>query len=430
MATRIWRGDAVAVAQVITRTIGGTWLAGEKITITLNGKDVVATVGNNVAVTDIATLISEAWNGTTLTDTTASVTPSDGGGSIAEFMEVTASTSSAAVLLTADTAGTPFDNPTITTDSVSGTLGSWSTTTASAGPNHWDTAENWEGDTVPVNTDDVVIPAGSVDILYGLDQSAVTLTSLEIEQGYTGKIGLPEVTTSGYDEYRDTYLKISATTVNIGTGTGQGSQRIKLNVGANACTLNVSNSGTPVDTASRSILFLGTNAANVVNINKGSLGIASQPGEVATVATLRVGYQDNVQADADVVCGSGVTLTNIDQSGGKLTIESGTTSIDQTNGTLIILDGAHTAITSDGGTCDYRSNGTVTTAIIGNEATLDLTKDMRSRTITNASIYAGGTIRDSFKTATWTNGIDLVRTSLDKVTLDIGSNFTLSQSVI
>jgi len=98
-------------------------------------------------------------------------------------------------------------------------------TTANSGPNNWDVAANWNNNTAPVTSDTVYISDTDVSILYGLDQSAVTLAALHIEQTFTGFIGLPRTNTDGtssYFEYRDSYLQIGATLLNIGDKEGDG----------------------------------------------------------------------------------------------------------------------------------------------------------------------------------------------------------------
>ena len=78
-----------------------------------------------------------------------------------------------------------------------------------------------------------------------------------------------------------------------------------------------------------------------------------------------------------------------------------------TNGTFTALNGAHTTINVDGGTCYYRSTGTITTLRVGGGAEASFARDMRSRTITNCELHANGAIRDPFKTVTWSNGVDV-----------------------
>ena len=122
-------------------------------------------------------------------------------------------------------------------------------------------------------------------------------------------------TESDYYEYRETYLKVGATTITIGAGEGEGSQRIKLNTGSVQTTLIVVDSGQSAN-ALPAILWKGTHASNVVRVSKGSFGAALHAGETATIATLAVGYRDDQEADAQVYCGAGVTLTDVDVSGG------------------------------------------------------------------------------------------------------------------
>jgi len=55
----------------------------------------------------------------------------------------------------------------------------------------WSVAGNWSGGAVPVNNDDVIFDSGSVSVDAGLNQSAVSLNSLNITSGYKGSIGSP-----------------------------------------------------------------------------------------------------------------------------------------------------------------------------------------------------------------------------------------------
>jgi len=420
MATVRWRGDAPAIKQVDTLTPANVEI-GDIFTATINGKSISFTA-TAATVANVTAGLADAIN--------------DNDDSIPEFSEVTATDDTTLVTVTADGAGKPFTMTASATDgggTDTQTL-SQATSTSATGPNHWSEADNWDGGSVPVNSDDVYIDQGSSDILYGLDQSAVTLTSLSITQNYTGKIGLPEVNGDDpgnvYFEYRDTYLKIKSTTVTIGSGDGNGSGRIKLDGSTAQTTLNVLNSGQAAEAGIPSILWKGTHASNVANIMRGSVGAAFFSGETATVATLRVGYVENPAGDSRVVCGAGVTLTNVDQSGGTLKIDSATTTFDQTDGQSTILSGAHAELNIDGGSCFYRSTGTITTARVGGGAELDFGRDMRSRTVTNCELHARGTMLDPFKTATFTNGIDVTRSNLGDVTLDLGTHLTVTRSAI
>jgi hypothetical protein len=164
MATVRFRGDAPAVAQVNTVTPASV-TSGNTFTCTINSKAITVTA-TAATVANVTGLMTTAINAS----------------DIAEFEEITATDSTTHVTLTANTAGKPFTQ-TSSSATGSGSAGhsfTTSTTTSSSGPNHWGTAANWSGGAVPVNSDDVYIEKTDVDLLYDMNQSSVTLTSLNI----------------------------------------------------------------------------------------------------------------------------------------------------------------------------------------------------------------------------------------------------------
>ncbi len=433
MATRNWLGDALAVANVQTLTMTGTWVNGDDITLTINGKDLVITVGDDVTVTEVALLIKEAWEGTTLTDTTASSNTT--GNLIPEFNEITATSTAGVVTLTRKTEGTPF-TLTQSENSTLGVITGPTEVTAATGPNHFDNADNWSGSTVPVSTDDVVLDHGSVPIKHALDQNAITLTSLTIEMGYTGFIGLPETNidagaTASYSEYRETVLKISATTITIGGGSGNGSGRIKLDTGTVNTTINCFGTGQALETGVPSFLWNSGTATNNVNILKGSVGVAIFAGDIATITNLRVGKITSTIGDVTLRCGSGLTITNVTMGGGTVTLESTTTLVDMTDGQLTLLSGAQAALNIDGGTCFYRSDGTLTQGRVGADAALDCSQDPRARTFTDLELLEQSSFKDPHKSITFSNPIQLPRTGVEKLKeIDLGSHYTIQRGAI
>ena len=78
MATRTWLGNAIDIAQKNTVTIANTWATSDTATLTINGKSLVVTIGSLVTTAQVATTIQQAVEGISFTDTTASVTPTDG----------------------------------------------------------------------------------------------------------------------------------------------------------------------------------------------------------------------------------------------------------------------------------------------------------------------------------------------------------------
>ena len=136
MATKRWQGGAAAVAQITTLTPGGTIEISDLFKVTINGK-VVSYAATDTTVASVCTGLAAALE--------ASEEP--------EFTEIDWADSVTCVTATAGTAGVPFTLSVETTESDSSAADtqtfSASTTTSSSGPNHWDTALNWSGGSVP-----------------------------------------------------------------------------------------------------------------------------------------------------------------------------------------------------------------------------------------------------------------------------------------
>jgi hypothetical protein len=437
MATRRWTGAALPVAQRETITIGGTWVAADTLTVTCNGRAIVLTIGTTVTTTQIATELAAAL-GSTSTALGAAYSVTERGPNVAEFREfVSGETAPAAsgstVVLIGKTKGKPF-TISVSKSSTSGTV-STATTISASGPNFFNVAANWSGSTVPVDSDDIVYDSGNVDCLYGLAQSSVSPQSITITMGYTGRIGLPDQNIDDpaypYNEYRDKYLSLGTSAdsvtqaLTIGGGDGQGSSRIKIDSGSGQCQLVVLNSGVSELQGVPAILWKGTHVSNTVTISKGSVGIAFFAGETSAIMTGKVGFRTNQTTDSTVVIGSGVTLTTLEQTGGNLTTNNAVTTTTLSGGSWRHVSGVAVTVTITGGYCSYESTGTLTTLTLsGGE--LDFRANQRARTITNCDLFAGATFRDPAGTVTFTNGIDLNRTNLQGVTLEISNNRRLT----
>jgi hypothetical protein len=344
MATRTWIGSTQATFEVKTLTIGGTWVANDTITMTVGDTELVLTVGSTVTTTQIATELATAWNATTALGTgyAASVR----GPNVPEMAKITATPSSSTVVFTYDEKGIPFSMSAAKV-STSGTVSLGATTNAT-GPNFWSDADNWLEGSVPTSSDDVYVD-GPVSILYGIDQNAVTLTSLTFGDRWTGQVGMPDRNSEGYGEYRETHLKISATTLTIkGLST-----RMRINVGSNQTAATVWNSGTTATTGLGAINIIGTHASNTLTQLGGDVSVAAKDGETSTIATI-------TKAAGSLVTGGGVTLTNVTNTTGNITVSSSTTSFVSFDGTVTIKGGTHTLLVSDDGTVNVQA-GTVTT---------------------------------------------------------------------
>lgn len=313
MATRYWEGKAAAVAQVSTATVGGT-LSGETFTISVNGVDIASHTDSTTTIADTVAALVAAWNASTHPYATG----------------ITAADNSPVVTLTADTAGRPFDI-TLNTPGGDATFAE-ATTTANAGPNDWATADNWSGETVPVNGDTVIIAGSDINICWGLDQSAVELATLQIYRSYTGRIGLDrsvfatsadgETTSSSAVEYYEDYLTIGWNDAEVGIEQAPGapatSDRLKLyNDETNASTTVVHSVGTAAaeqELPALRMKFAHASANVYIRSAVGGVGFGvDQPGETFTMGKVSVSASG---AGHYVYVGDGVTFTTWEQRGG------------------------------------------------------------------------------------------------------------------
>jgi hypothetical protein len=312
--------------------------------------------------------------------------------------------------------------------------GSNTTAQTSSGPNNWNTPQNWDAGAVPVNTDDVVVQKGSYDILYGINQSGVTLNSLTVDQDFTpgtfgqATIGLPEQNTAGYEEDRPTYLQVGITTASkilLGAGTGGGAGRWKIDGNASNCVVQVDNSGNPIDTGIESILLRNFAAGSTLNVTKGYVGVAIFAGETCNFSTgITISYLNNVGGDAYVRLGAGVTLGPIKKDGGRLYISStGTiTTYTDTAGETWHMAGVVQTLTV-GGTYHENAPGTpITTACsVQAKGFLDFGQDSAAKTVTpQIQVFAGGKVRDPLGIVTRTGGWTIPDGTLKDVDVNWG----------
>lgn len=343
MATRTWTGSSANFKDLWTLTTALTWAQGDTATITINGKSLVITIGALVTVAQVSLTIKQAWQSIAFTDTLASCNPSGGGESIPEMAGITASVAGAIdglCFLGAD----GFNTYAITVSYVTagnGTLAIAHTTTAT-GSYYYDNTGNWSGATLPVTSDSVII-SRPVSIQYGaLDQSAVTLTDMSIEESFTASIGIPDRNPYGYEEYDATRLKIKSTKI-----TDKGSSPLTR--------INTSTAQTNVSLLGSSVFdWIGTHASNVFSITSGKAYLAFYPQEAATILTLNV-------SGGVVYGGSGLTLGTVNKTGGDIWLYNGTTLISNTAGSVYLKSGTHTQVAIGGGTLVASSDAVITT---------------------------------------------------------------------
>jgi hypothetical protein len=410
MATRQWLGTSAVIRQSSPFTAGGTVAIGSTLTLaTPNGKSVTFTATTTSA-TDAAAGLAAAF--------AASTEP--------EFTELSASSVGGIVTVLGPTNGGPFTITPSAAGSGSPTLTAGGVT-AGSGPNWWSSPSNWSGGAVPVAGDEVTFnDSSTVDCLYGLDQHTVTLGSLTVTGGYTGRIGLPARNDAGYAEYRDRDLRVGVTNpVNVGEGGGNGPSLFRLDTGSVNTTLN---------TFAGLVDWKGS-GTNTVNRVGGTLKIATAPGDTAAVGTLRVedaagGTFGVGSQSADVTLGAGVTAGALTLAGGSVLSAATFASGLIEGGTLTLIDAAGFTAgpTVQGGTLVWNSTGALGAVPVYGDGTLDASGDLRPKSAATVLLYRGATYRDPNKVVSNAATVQVVGCGLDDVTLDFGTNLTLTRS--
>ena len=392
MAVNRFLAAAAAVAQVDTFTPGGTIEADDLFILTITGYDgtveVISVVAGGSAVADVTAALETAWNASTGTLTST----------------ITASDETTNLTLTADTAGVEFKAVGTTTEAGGGAADDQtfirSATTDNAGPNSWDAADNWSEGTIPGATadEDTWIEDSDVDILYGLDQSGAgqTLTSLNFTRTYTGKVGHDGATGTVGD-----YLQVKASDVQIGehfsSVRANGSARIKLDLGATTSDITIHYMATSEDSPKPACrLLTNSDSTNIIEIKKGSVGIASETGETSVVGDVRISYDTSKATDASLQIGTGVTFDLLTCDGGD-TITRTTTDLSTktvtTNGGTLALGGSSAVGTLNvaGASVVPTTTGDITACNI-TAGTCDFTQSAEPRTVTTLKLDGPGVL--------------------------------------
>ncbi len=381
MANAIWTGGAQSVAQVTTITLGGTWASADTATITIGvTKSVTYTCGASETPSTVAAALKAL--------AAAETAP--------EFLELTWTVNGAVVTGTG-AVGIPC------TVSASKVSSAGTTTvanpTVATGPNFWSNPNNWSAGAVPANGDTVSI-AGDAKIFYGLPTISLSLVKLEMQ---SGQLGLPNMRSGTYVEYRSRVAVITCPDVKLGTGTGRGPSLARLRVsGASTILVGGSQYGASLTSGAQNttppIELQADDAGTNINVLSGDVGLATDPGQTLTCGTVRCAE------GASVRIGRGLTVSSLINTGRSST-QSNITNVTVDNGTVELQESATvTTLTVRGGRVVHNSSGTITTAVVG-PGTMDASHDVRARTITNLTLNKGGSLNDPYRLVTVTNGI-------------------------
>jgi len=231
----------------------------------------------------------------------------------------------------------------------------------------WATPANWSPAVIPAGVDDVYFDEGSVDVDGDLDQSALTVVSLNFTEGYTGDVG-----SSGGS------LLINAT--NLYDRGAAGSHYLD----GTFTTATINNSSTETD----AVVLDGS--ITTLNLFKGNVTIET----TATATTIHCGYAGNQIGDVALTIEVAVVITTIYQHGGTITSASNWTNLYLVSGTFTHTDESPTNVYVFDGTFNYEATGETITAVTmkGGRFDANTGEQYQALTITDLTMWPGSVV--------------------------------------
>jgi Ni,Fe-hydrogenase III small subunit len=284
--------------------------------------------------------------------------------------------------------------------------------TDSGNEGDYGTAANWSPSGVPIAGDDVIIANTSQSITGTLDQSAVALTSIIIDQSFTGVIG-----SSASD-----FLQIASATAVIGQrrgniGTFTGSKRLNLDFGSStACQVEIyGTASTAQDTNRTPCRIQAANASTDIKVHNGSVSVSDDSDDTSTVG-------DIVVKGGTVTAGAGMTLSNVTVTAGTCNVYSSIATLATVKGGVLnMYDGVSantiaTCTVSDSGIVNHYATGTITT-LNCNGGTTDLTGNNDAKTVTTVNLDRDATLVIDTSVVTLTNDLALTGSKIYSITV-------------
>lgn len=278
MGIKVWEPKAADIEEILEYTFAGTWLATETIDLKVGAyRLITVTVGSDVLPADVAEICRRAWVGEELKN---DETRTSKGNLYGEYMEITADTEGAKLILTGP-AGVPITVSVKTIDSseesADGTItaDAAASTQTATGRHFADNAENYQGGALPVTSDTVQFRESDISCLYNVDgdawASAVATLYVQHFATFTGRIGLWATSTAAngltYEEYRVRAFNAGGgCELHKGAGTGSGFIFLQLDV-KNSISVKVNGSGTRA--------YNNTPAVLISNFGDGTAGTAA-----------------------------------------------------------------------------------------------------------------------------------------------------------
>ena len=313
-------GRAAPIKQVDTITLGGTWSAGEKITITLGTIQISHTVVAGATATsdiiDALALVHEEYRLL-----------------YGQVYETVFESADPVITISSYTPGYGYTIA-VTEDAASGTA-TLSNVTTATGPGYLDNEDNYLEGSVPSSSDIVIFENGSQDVWGGLD--SIDTYDIIHRATHTGKIGLPAINrwnpSLPYPEYRDRYLERTNTNDIYGEGSGDSLPFLALDLQTDGGTYEITTDTSDGITIEINDSDGGSNACSIT-INRGNAKLTGI--DTSTITLNNTGFVEVFQSPDNTINNRGSTLTINDSTGLSFTQTAGTTL---TKGTTTITTG-------------------------------------------------------------------------------------------
>lgn len=385
MAKKRYIGAAPEIAMVRTATVGGTIEVGDLFRLTIGAVTLVIAAATTVAA-DVAQLIADTWQ-----NLDSSAYP--------QFAEITAQANGATVSFEAVTPGKPFTLTVATTESngdpADAQTFSIADTVTNSGPNDISCVDNWSGESLPINGDDIIIDEDSPSLLWNLSAlSAVVAASVRITCGRNTKIGLFQEDDNDYPQYRPAAFAVQAASWFIECD----STYVNIDVcDATATSVVVQRTGQRAEPTRAALCIQGENNAHSLTLLKGDVALSMADDELAKFPSVFESYLTNVDSDATLYCGPSCTLGAFVQNGGTaVTWTAIASGFTQRAGQHTHYAGKITGPICYGGRLNYNSTTAMDGAARVSGGHLDFGADPRPKTVDNPIEFYGGQISDPF----------------------------------
>lgn len=292
-----------------------------------------------------------------------------------------------------------------TNNALSGTSGSWTTTT------------NWSQGHAPTSNEYALLTTYSTAFTGNLAQTTVVLGVFNQDMSFTGTVGANGST--------NTYLQIAAPIGNLGLPSAgsstSGSRLLNWDAGTSNTVINVMNTATS-GTSGAPVKLLCTNAT--VNLTNGIISIAALASETATVNTLNVtGGSSGPSPQAYFGPGCTVTTMVLNNAGAITSASQAVTSGATLTGTGAALTyigsgGFSSLNVTNSAKVTYTGYGSVNAMTLG--GTLDCSNGGEPFTVAASTFTLNARLIDPLRRITFTNPPVLLGVAWKDIYVDRG----------